>query len=69
MNADRNVLDAAPAEAEVAELSLLLPRWQAIALQEEASERGLSIGQLLRRLISQALPREREVASLDGYWF
>lgn len=59
----------APAEPEVAELSLLLPRWQAIALQEEAREQGMSIGQLLRKLISRALPQQRVLTSVDGYWY
>lgn len=63
------LLDREPAEAEVAEVSLLLPRWQAVALQETARELGLSIGQLLRRLITRALPQQHEVTSLDGYWF
>lgn len=62
-------LESAPAEPEVAELSLLLPRWQAVALQEEAREQGLSIGQFLRKLISRALPHDGEVTSLDGHWF
>jgi hypothetical protein len=36
---------------EVAEVSLLLPAWQAAALQDQAQLEGLTAGQFLRRLI------------------
>jgi len=36
---------------DVAELVLLLPGWQARALEEAAQQRGLTGGQLTRRLI------------------
>jgi hypothetical protein len=36
---------------EIAEVSLLLPSWQAAALQERAQLEGLTAAQFLRRLI------------------
>lgn len=43
--------DMAPLDSEMIELALLLPRWQALALQGVAKQRGLTAGQLLRRMI------------------
>jgi hypothetical protein len=43
------------AEAEVMELSLLLPRWQVFALDDLARSRGQNIGQLMHRLIGDLL--------------
>lgn len=40
---------------EVVELALLLPRWQAAALEEAAHHRGLTAGQMLRKLIGKGL--------------
>jgi hypothetical protein len=40
---------------EVVELALLLPRWQAEALEEAAHNRGITAGQLLRKLIGTSL--------------
>ena len=37
-------------DAEVVELALLLPRGLANALENEAEQRGLTSGQMLRRL-------------------
>jgi hypothetical protein len=37
----------------LAELSLLLPQWQVDALDAVARARGLTTGQMLRRLIGQ----------------
>jgi len=45
-------------EPDLLELALLLPRWQVLALEELAKSRGVSIGQMLRRLITELL-RER----------
>lgn len=51
-------LDMPPPDAprrldqEVVELPLLLPRWQAIALEAAASRRGMTTGQMLRRVIT-----------------
>jgi hypothetical protein len=44
-----------PVDNEVVELSLLLPRWQAAALEQAAHDRGLTAGQMLRRLIGVTL--------------
>ena len=38
-------------DPEMLELSLLLPQWQVEALESAARGRGLSAGQLIRRLI------------------
>jgi len=44
-----------PLDSEVVELSLLLPRWQAEALEQAAHNRGITAGQMLRRLIGATL--------------
>ncbi|WP_157369602.1 hypothetical protein [Zavarzinella formosa] len=40
---------------EVVELALLLPRWQALALENAAHQRGLTAAQMLRKLIGNSL--------------
>lgn len=40
----------------MAEVSLLLPGWQAAALEQAARAQGMSSGQFLRRLIDNSLP-------------
>ena len=40
---------------EVVELPLLLPRWQAEALEEAAHIRGLTAGQMMRKLLGKGL--------------
>lgn len=40
---------------ELVELSLLLPRRHAQAIERSASERGLTIGQYLRRIIGETV--------------
>jgi hypothetical protein len=42
-------------DQEVVELPLLLPKWQAVELEAAARQRGMTMGQLLRRVIRQAL--------------
>jgi hypothetical protein len=42
-------------DGEMTELSLLLPRVQALALIDAAQEEGISVAQLLRRLVRQVL--------------
>lgn len=37
---------------EVVELPLLLPRWQALVLEQAARSRGMTTGQMLRRVIA-----------------
>ncbi len=44
--------DAARSDHEVVELQLLLPRWQAAALEAAARARGMTSGQILRRVIA-----------------
>ena len=43
--------DPARLDHEVVELPLLLPRWQAAALEEAARSRGMTTGQMIRRVI------------------
>lgn len=53
------LLESAAADArqdqEVVELPLLLPRWQAVELEAAARQRGMTTGQMLRRVIREAL--------------
>jgi len=42
-------------DQDVVELPLLLPKWQAVELEAAARQRGMTMGQLLRRVIRQAL--------------
>jgi hypothetical protein len=42
---------------EVIELPLLLPEWQVAALEDAAQKRGMTVGQLLRRLFADLFPR------------
>jgi hypothetical protein len=39
-------------DSEVVELPLLLPRWQAQILEAAAARRGMTTGQILRRVIT-----------------
>jgi hypothetical protein len=47
-------------EDEGVELPLLVPGWQCAALEREAADQGLTIGQLLRRLIAAHLTHRQE---------
>lgn len=49
-------------DQEVVELPLLLPRWQAEELEVAARERGMTTGQMLRRVIRELLADEPLVA-------
>jgi hypothetical protein len=53
-----------PAEGGVVELALLLPARQAAALERAAHQQGLTVGQVLRRLVRDFLrePAERQAA-------
>ena len=44
-----------PLDQEMAEMSLLLPRSQAVGLIEAAKQQGVTVAQLMRRLVSRAL--------------
>ena len=46
-------------DQEVVELPLLLPRWQALELEAVARERGMTTGQMLRRVIRELLADEQ----------
>ena len=46
----------ARSDHEVVELMLLLPRWQADALEAAARARGMTTGQILRRVIGDLFP-------------
>lgn len=45
---------------EVIELQLLLPRWQAAALENAARSRGMTTGQILRRVIADLFPPQAD---------
>jgi hypothetical protein len=45
-------------ELEIVEMSLLLPAWQAVALEAAARCRGLTTAQMLRRIISQMVDQD-----------
>lgn len=47
--------ETARMDQEVVELPLLLPRWQAVELEAAASRRGMTTGQMLRRVIGEML--------------
>lgn len=42
---------------DVVELPLLLPEWQVAALEEAARDRGMTVGQLVRKLFADLFPR------------
>ncbi len=46
---------AARSDQEVVEVALLLPLWQAMELEAAASRRGMTTGQMLRRVIGELL--------------
>jgi hypothetical protein len=52
---DRISADHARLDQEVVELPLLLPRWQAMELEAVASRRGMTTGQMIRRVIGEML--------------
>jgi hypothetical protein len=47
----RRTNSPAPTDGEVVEFSLLLPSWQAAALETAAQDQGLTTGQMVRHLI------------------
>jgi hypothetical protein len=46
---------ATRSDQEVVEVALLLPLWQAMQLEAAASRRGMTTGQMLRRVIGELL--------------
>jgi len=53
--ADTVSASAMRSDQEVVELALLLPLWQAMQLEAAASRRGMTTGQMLRRVIGELL--------------
>jgi hypothetical protein len=56
-----------PADGEVAELSLLLPAWQISALEQAAQADGITVAQLLRRLVNRNLAQRS--LHQPGYYY
>ena len=54
---------ASRTDQEVVELALLLPLWQAVELEAAASRRGMTTGQMLRRVIGELLAAQPTTAS------
>lgn len=52
--------DTTPPDQEVVELQLLLPKRQAAALEAAARARGMTTGQILRRVIADLFPVNRD---------
>jgi hypothetical protein len=50
----------------VTELNFLLPTWQIDALAQVADQQGLTIAQLLRRLVNQTLEQPKAVVNRLG---
>lgn len=55
--------NTARSDQEVVELALLLPRWQALELEAAASRRGMTTGQMLRRVIGELLAGQPTAAA------
>lgn len=56
--------DTARTDQEVVELPLLLPRWQAMELEAVARRRGMTTGQMIRRVIGELLAAQPAPAPL-----
>lgn|GEM_PF-1888511 len=54
--------DAGRSDPEVVELALLLPLWQAMELEAAARRRGMTTGQMLRRVIGDMLAAQPATA-------
>ncbi len=54
-------------DGEVAELSLLLPAWQIDALEQAAQAEGITVAQLLRRLVNRTLAQRN--LHQAGYYY
>jgi hypothetical protein len=50
--------DVARQDQEVVELPLLLPRWQALELEAAARRRGMTTGQMIRRVLGEMLAEQ-----------
>ena len=56
-------VDSPASDHEVVELQLLLPQRQAVALEAAARARGMTTGQILRRVIADLFPVSRDGAA------
>lgn len=54
-------------DSEVAELSLLLPVWQIGALEQAAQAEGVTVAQLLRRIVNRTLTQRS--LNQPGYYY
>jgi hypothetical protein len=54
--------DVSRSDQEVVELPLLLPRWQAIELEAAARRRGMTTGQMIRRVLGELLASQPAAA-------
>jgi hypothetical protein len=54
--------DVTRQDQEVVELPLLLPRWQAVELEAAARRRGMTTGQMIRRVIGDMLASQPALA-------
>ncbi len=50
-------------DAEVVELSLLLPRWQVQALESVAHHQGMTAGQMIRQCLAEMLRQQDQRVS------
>jgi len=55
--------DAARPDQEVVEFPLLLPLWQAMELEATARRRGMTTGQMIRRLVGEMLASQPATVS------
>ncbi len=55
--------DVTRQDQEVVELPLLLPRWQAMELEAAARRRGMTTGQMIRRVIGEMLAAQPAAAA------
>ena len=56
----RTELPGADVTPDVAEISLLLPGWQLVALESAAQSRGITSAQLVRRLLRDFIIRHED---------
>lgn len=51
--------ETSPAGEQIAEMELLLPGWQALALEQLAADLGLTSAQLIQRAVADFLTRKK----------
>jgi hypothetical protein len=56
--------DAARPDQEVVEFPLLLPLWQAVELEAAARRKGMTTGQMIRRMLGEMLASQPATAAL-----